>query len=239
LSNPDSLLGGVKATDVIIHTAASREPDGMKWERECVTAMLDAIAGSGKVFIYTSGISVVGDTGDSIRDETHPINADNPRGQLETLIHGYTQRDVRTIMIRPSFVYGRRGGILPRYLDHAKAKDVAGYVLPGDNRWSFVHVDDLATLYRLAAEKAPAGAVYNAVNPEPLPMRAISEAIAEHTGATLTAWTPQEAAPIVGGIAYAFTMNVAVSAQKAMDDLGWRPEQPGVLEEISSAHGQL
>jgi len=76
--------------------------------------------------------------------------------------------------------------------------------------------------------------VYNAANAEPLPMRQVSEVIAEHTSATLTAWTPQEAAPIVGGIAYAFTMNVAVSAQKAMDELVWRPEQSGVLKEISS-----
>ena len=137
-------------------------------------------------------------------------------------------------MIRPSFVYSLNGGILSRYLDHAKAQGIAGYVLPGDNRWSFVHVDDLAKLYVLAAEKAPAGAVYNAANAEPLPMRQVSEVIAEHTGATLTAWTPQEAAPIVGGIAYAFAMNVAVSAQKAMDELVWRPEQSGVLKEISS-----
>jgi len=236
LSTPESLIGGVKEADVVIHTAASREPDGMKWERECVTTMLDTIAGSGKAFIYTSGASVVGDTGDSIRDETYPSNPDNPRAQLETLIYGYTQRDVRTVVIRPSFVYGRDGGILPRYIDHAKQQGIAGYVLPGDNRWSFVHVDDLATLYRLAAEKAPAGAVYNAANTQPLPMRTVSEAIAEHTGATLTAWTPKEAAPIVGGIAYAFTMNVTVSAQKAVDDLGWQPEQPDILEEITHPH---
>lgn len=51
------------------------------------------------------------------------------------------------------------------------------YIGRGLNLYSNVHVDDVAEIYHLAAEKAPAGALYHAVSGE-TNFRTIAEALA-------------------------------------------------------------
>lgn len=232
LRQKDSLAAGALKADAVIHTAASRDMEAARWEYEAVAAMLDVLKGTGKTFIYTSGASIVGDTGDQLVDETYPIDPQNFRSSVEALALQYAQQAARVVIIRPSFVYGRGGGILPRYTAYARSHGIAGYVLPGDNHWPFVHVDDLANLYQLALEAAKTGSIYNTAAGEPIPMASLSQVIADVSGASLTAWTPEEATPILGGIAHMLSINLRISGQKAVQQLNWSPSAITLAEEI-------
>ena len=64
----------------------------------------------------------------------------------------------------------------------ARERGVSGYVGEGTNRWPAGHVLDVAQLYRLALEKAPAGAQLFAAAEEGIAVRRIAETIGRHLG---------------------------------------------------------
>ena len=81
-------------------------------DRAAVRAMLDAMAGTGRPFLYTSGVWVLGDTGGRLVDETAPVNPVKLvawRPAMEQMV--LAARGVRAIVIRPGVVYGHGGGI--------------------------------------------------------------------------------------------------------------------------------
>ena len=64
----------------------------------------------------------------------------------------------RGIVIRPGLVYGHGGSYdIPTIIARARARGRAGHLGSGATTHSYVHLDDLAELYRLAVEHAPCG----------------------------------------------------------------------------------
>jgi nucleoside-diphosphate-sugar epimerase len=104
----------------------------------------------------------------------------------------------------------------------------------GENRWSVVHVDDLGELFRLAAERAPAGSVYNAAAAA-VRVRDAAAAAAEAAGARVEPWPPEEAEEAWGGWVEAFSLDHVASRDRARRELGWSPTRPGLIEELRSA----
>ena len=183
LDDLDFLRAEAARSDAVINAASSdHEPSAM--------AMLDALAGTGKAFIHTSGTSVVGrqdagHRGDVIFDETTPLKPSSGRAArvaLNERILAFKTRNVRSVIICPSLIYGTGSGPakhsiqVPWLIALAKKSGVAKHYGPGENIWSNVHIDDLVDLYRLALDAAPAGAYYFAENGENS-MKDICEAI--------------------------------------------------------------
>jgi hypothetical protein len=77
---------------------------------------------------------------------------------------------------------------------------VPRYVGDGTNHWTLVHVDDLAELYALALERAPAGTLVNGVAGPPLRVKDMAEAAAAGAGfaAPPASWPVAEAAAEIG-----------------------------------------
>ena len=73
-------------------------------------------------------------------------------------------------------------GFLPRLIALAKEKGVAGYPGDGANLWNAVHIRDVASVFRLALEKGPAGRYWHAVEDGGIPFREIAEAIGSRLG---------------------------------------------------------
>jgi nucleoside-diphosphate-sugar epimerase len=233
LEDAGTISDAAGAADAAIHMAAASD-DGPRLDRLAVDAILCALAGSGKPFLYTSGVWVMGSTGGHVADETTPVNPTPlvawrpPHEQLVLHAEG-----VRGIVIRPGMVYGRGGGLVGQ-LFRPDERGVVHYIGEGDNRWSFVHVEDLADLYVLALN-APAGSVYFAVAGPAVAVPLVAEAAAH--GAPVEGIPLDAARVTMGAFADALALDCMVTAHKAITELGWKPNAPTVLEEFAQQRG--
>jgi nucleoside-diphosphate-sugar epimerase len=233
-SDPKSVGSAADAADGVISLATTYDPaiDG-----PAIDAILEALAGSNKPFIYTSGIWSHGDTGGKVVDETSPPNPAELvrwRQKVEQRVVDGARRGIRSVVIRPAIVYGRGGGIPAGFVDSARKEGAARYVGTGRNRWPLVHVDDLADLYLLALEKAPPGTLLLGVHGPSRPVSDIAAAASRGAGAGgRTVATPlEEARKKIGAYADALALDQQASGQRAQDLLGWKPRRPDALEDL-------
>ncbi len=242
LDDLDVLRAEAARCDAVINAASSdHEPSAV--------AMLEVLAGTGKAFIHTSGTSIVGTQAaghrvDDIFDETTPLNPSSGRAArivLNARLLAFKERNVRSVIICPSLIYGVGTGAakhsiqVPWLIALAKKAGVAKHYGPGENIWSNVHIADLVDLYRLALERAPAGAFYFSENGENS-MKDICEAINRKLGVAggTVPMSLQEAASEWGEAATQNTMgsNSRVRAIRAREELGWSPSKPSLISEI-------
>jgi nucleoside-diphosphate-sugar epimerase len=215
-----------------------------------VATILDALNGSGKTFIHTSGSSIVGDKANGHKSDLiftedipiEPLLEKEARVMMNTRILAAAKRGIRTMVIVPTMIYGEGMGIkkesiqLPMLTKLAKEKESGVYIGLGENIWSNVHIADLAALYRLALENAAAGSWFYAENGyasfKEMAL-AISHALG-YKGKTM-AIDIDEAIHHWGSEAahYAIGSNSRVGAQKARTILGWQPQYDSILKSIS------
>jgi len=233
-SDPGSVGSAARSADGVISMATTYDPsvDG-----PAIDAILEALVGSNKPFVYTSGIWSHGDTGGAVVDETSPPRPAALvawRQGVEDRVREGARRGVRTVVIRPAIVYGRGGGIPAGFVKSAREEGAARYVGSGENRWPSVHVDDLADLYLLALEHAPAGSVLLGVNGPSRPVRDIAAAASRAAGAggRTMAWPLEQAREKLGAYADALVLDQQASGRRAKELLGWKPHRPDVLEDI-------
>lgn len=231
---PSTVADAARESDGVISMATTYDPavDG-----PAVDAILDTLAGSDKPFVYTSGVWSQGDTGGAVVDEdspVHPIPLVAWRQVVEDRVRAGAKRGVRTVVIRPAIVYGRGGGIPAGFVESALKEGAARFVGTGDNRWPFVHVDDLADLYLLALERAPAGTVLIAADGPSIAVRDVAAAASRGAGKDgRTVATPlDQARREMGKYADALALDQQVSGRRARELLGWRPHHPGALEDL-------
>ncbi|ADM72652.1 hypothetical protein GMA19_04896 [Paenibacillus polymyxa E681] len=142
------------------------------------------------------------------------------------------EQEVRGIVIVPSMVYGTSLGLpresiqLPLIIKKSKEIGAGTYIGKGRNRWSNVHIQDLAQLYLLALEKAPSASYFFAENGEEAfkdLARYVSEALG-YEGKTVS-WSLEEAVAELGlHVQYTLATNCRVRAVHARNLLGWKPE---------------
>ena len=103
------------------------------------------------------------------------------RNVVESAAVGLAKRGVRSSVVRiPLIVHSPTGRL--QMIGLSKQKGSVGYPGDGRNRWPAVHVRDLASLFRLALEKSPAGRIWHAVGDEGIPFRDLAEAVAARMG---------------------------------------------------------
>jgi nucleoside-diphosphate-sugar epimerase len=233
-SDPATVGAAARAADGTISTATANDA-GV--DEPAVDAILAALAGSDKPFIYTGGIWSYGDTGGAVVDETSPpkpIPMVEWRQAVVDRVRQAAQRRIRTVVIQPAIVYGRGGGIPAGFAESARKEGAARMVGTGENRWPFVHVDDLADLYLLALERAPAGALLLGVGVESAKVRDVAAAASRGAGAggRTVAWPLDEARKELSSYADALALDQQASGRRARETLGWQPRGPEVLEDM-------
>lgn len=239
LLQPEGIAAAAGAADGVIHTANTNDANGARVDAAVVRAILKTLEGSRKVFIYTSGVWVLGSTGNNVADENATVNP-TPlvafRPSLEQEVLGGKNHGVRSIVIRPAVVYGRGKGMPTAFTQSARETGAARYVGDGQSLWAFVDVDDLAQLYVLALEKAPAGSLYNAAHGPSYRVREIAEAASLSAGAggKTQAIPLDEARKTMGAFADALVLDQQVSGEKAEKELGWTPRAASVLLDLKT-----
>jgi len=201
--------------------------------------LLALLGGTGRPFIYTSGIWVLGDTGGKVVDETAPLNPIQLvawRGDAEKLVLNAADSKVRAAIIRPAVVYGRSVGIPAMFIESARQSGAAQYVGNGENHWPVVHLEDLADLFLLALDKAPGGSLFHGAAEPAHRVKEIAEAAslgADAAGRT-ESWPLDEARKTLGAYADALVLDQQISASKARRELGWIPHRPSILDDLRS-----
>jgi len=239
LLQPETVATPARAAGGVIHTANTNDANSARADAAIVRAILQTLEETGKPFVYTSGVWVLGSTGEKEADERTPANP-TPlvahRAAIEQEVLDYKSHGVRTIVIRPALVYGRGGSIPKMIAQSARETGAARYVGDGRNRWPFVDVDDLAKLYVLALEKAPPGSLYNAAHGPSYRVHEVAEAASIGAGAKgKTQSTPlDEARKTMGAFADALVLDQQVSGEKAQKDLGWSPHASSILEDLKT-----
>lgn len=241
LTDHGPLSRAASTVDGVINAANSDNPF-------VVHAILPRLKGTGKVFIQTSGSSVVstydeGEPGDRVFHEDTPFE---PRPEKATRVAIDTQvlraslEGVRSIVIRPTLIYGKGIGVgsvsvqVPKLIEQAQAAKVGRHIGRGLNIWSNVHIADVVDLFLLALDKAPAGSLFYAENGE-ASMKALVEAISRMLGfgGRTENWPIADAVAALGpGAHLTFGSNSRVKADKARRVLGWAPKGPALLDDV-------
>lgn len=115
---------------------------------------------------------------------------------------------------------------------NARETGVATYIGDGGNEWSSVHVDDLARLYVAALTRAEQRLVVNAASRSRIPMRRIAEAVANVTGTRVRSISVEDARRTFGPAAGALTRSSPLDSSRAERVLGWKPAEPGLLDDL-------
>jgi nucleoside-diphosphate-sugar epimerase len=241
LTDRDLLIAQAQAADAVINAASSDN-------RAAVEAFIDALAGSGKVFLHTSGSSIVGDASggegtDNIYYEDNlpaPTEDKAARVAIDNLVLDASNQGVRSAVLCNTLIYGhgalpRDSVQLPRLLKQARKSGVVRHVGPGRNIWSNVHIDDVVDLYLLALEKTAAGAFYFVESGE-ASFGEMSAAIAKALDLGPAQDWPLELAKEEWGYemaSYGLGSNSRVRGERARKQLGWQPHRPPVLDWIA------
>jgi nucleoside-diphosphate-sugar epimerase len=241
LTDHDLLIAQAQAADAVINAASSDN-------RAAVEAFIDALAGSGKVFLHTSGSSIVGDASggegtDKIYHEDHlpePTPDKAARVAIDNLVLDSANKGVRSAVLCNTLIYGhgalpRDSVQLPRLLKQARKSGIVRHVGPGRNIWSNTHIDDVVDLYLLALEKTEAGAFYFVESGEAA-FRDMSAAIAKALNLGEAQDWPLEQAQEEWGYemaSYGLGSNSRVRGERARKQLGWQPHRPQVLDWIA------
>ncbi|MFG1640952.1 SDR family oxidoreductase [Amycolatopsis sp. NPDC049252] len=240
LDDLDSLRAGAEAADGVLHMAFGgdfADPDDMmRRDRTAIETLGQALAGSGKPFVSTSGTLVMPAGRESTeRDEPDTTGRAAFRIPGERACLAFAGRGVRSSVVRLAPTVHGPGdyGFIGKLVDTARKTGVSAYVGDGGNRWPAVHRLDAAVLFRLALEQAPAGSVLHGAA-ENVVFKDIAETIARGLGLPTAALTPEEASthfasPFLGA-AYAF--DAPVSSALTRELLGWSPSHPALLDDL-------
>jgi nucleoside-diphosphate-sugar epimerase len=242
LNDLDSLRNGAAASDGVIHTAYNHDftvsrSDAALADRRAITTMAEALTGSNRPLVITSGTGVRAG-GRIAAEDTVPVSDPTGRYANEEAAMAFVQRGVRIVVVRfPPSVHGRGDhGFVPLLINIARSKGVSAYPGDGSNRWAAVHRLDAAHLFRLALESAPAGARLHGVGDEGVPVREIAEVISRTAELPLTSISPEVAGTHFGFLGPFFARDCPASSALTQKLLGWHPLQPGLIADLEEGH---
>jgi nucleoside-diphosphate-sugar epimerase len=229
---PETYRAELEECDAIVHTMLDKKRH-FDTDRAFFAA-LEALSPrkTRRRLVYTTGVSIIGKVDVPLLDETVEPNPAQPisfRRQLER--EAFALKNVSTVVLRPGFIFGN-DGFNSISTDWCAMADQGEPIFRGDQEkgWSWVHVDDLAEAYRLAAE-----AEEHVVNGE------IFHIVDEHRPRCLDVMRScLDAAgykaeirfegPVKGdNISMWFDQDAYSSSAKARERLGWASRHDGII----------
>jgi nucleoside-diphosphate-sugar epimerase len=239
LDDVDALRSGAADSDGVIHLAFIHDfadfEASVGADRRAIETMGAALEGSGKPLVIASGTPGLPGHVATESDEPSPRSPVAARALNARVALDLAARGVRSSVVGlPRTVHGDGDlhGFIARMVGSAREKGVSGYVGDGSSRWPAVHVLDAAHLFRLALEHAPAGSRLHAVGDEGVPTREIAAVIGRHLNLP-TASVPAEDFGFLGQI---LAIDQPASSAQTRELLGWRPVQPGLIEDLEKGH---
>jgi nucleoside-diphosphate-sugar epimerase len=240
LDDPDRLRDAAAAADGVIHMAFIHDfadyGHAAEADRRAIETMGDALVGSNRPFVVTSGTGGLA-PGRVVTEDDDVTSPNLPRVSEQTA-STLADRGVRVAVVRlPPSVHGEGDhGFVPRLVTIAREKGVSGFPGDGGNRWAAVHRVDAARLFRLALDSAPAGARLHGVADEGIPVRDIAEIIGRHLRLPVTAVPPEQVEAHFGWLGAFFSMDIPASSSQTRERMGWRPVEAGLIPDLDAGH---
>ncbi len=240
LEDLESLKRGALAADGVIHTGFihdfTRYKECCEVDRRAIEAIGEALKGTDKPFIVTSGTALL--TSGNLAVETDTRAADNPNPRLtEEAADTVATSGVRVSVVRlPPSVHGEGDhGFVPILINIAREKGTSVYRGDGNNLWPAVHRLDAAKLFRLALEKnAEGGTRYHGVAEEGIPFKKIAEVIGRRLGLPVISKTPDEAEMHFDWFEHFAAFNNPTSSTQTKAQLNWNPVNINLTEDIDN-----
>ncbi|WP_460123793.1 NAD-dependent epimerase/dehydratase family protein [Pseudomonas sp. H3_G09] len=241
LDDSQLLAEQARAADAVINAASSDH-------RGAVDALLGALRGSNKVFLHTSGSSIVGDASGGKSSDViyYEDNLPEPtvdkaaRVAIDDRVLAAAKDGVNSAVICNTLIYGHSLGVkrdsvqLPRLLKQARKSGVVRHVGSGENIWSNVHIEDVVALYQLALTRNVPGTFYFVESGE-ASFIDMTTAMAEALDLGKPQDWPLQDAEAEWGYEmanYGLGSNSRVRGKHARDLLGWTPKRTSVVEWI-------
>lgn len=233
----DSLCRGAAAADAVIHCAFNHDfskfAASCEADRRIITALGDALAGSERRLVVTSGTALL--AGLPLATETDsPTPSAPPRVASEQAAAALVERGVNISVLRlPPSVHGDGDhGFVPLLIALARRQGVAAYIGEGRNRWPAVHRLDAAALYRRVVEQGRAGVNYHGVAETGVPFAELAAVIGRRLGVPVQSLPRDAAAAHFGWFAHFAGADNPTSSDWTQRELGWQPRQPGLLADM-------
>lgn len=187
--------------DHIIHLAGSPIA-GKKWTNAYKSEILDSRVKSAKLlesyilktktqlksFISASAIGIYGNNMDNTPlNESTTLKKDSDEFLVNTCIAWEESVDaiekigIRTSKVRIGIVLSTRGGALAKMLPSYRF-GIGTYFGDGQQIYSWIHIDDLCSIFSYLLKSENSGGIYNAVAPNPVSNRDLASAISKAKG---------------------------------------------------------
>ena len=240
LDEPALLQAEARTADAVVNAASSDH-------RGAVEALIAGLADSGKPLIHSSGSSIVadlamGEPSDRIFDEAmllDPLPDKAARVAIDRLV--LDAAGIRAVVLCNTMIYGHALGPpaqsvqIPALVQQAKASGVVRYIGRGLNRWSNVHIADVAALYLLALARARPGTFLYVESGEAA-LGEIAAAIATRLGlGPPQSFSAEQAIAAWGRNMATFSLGSNSRVRgKAAANLGWMPARHSVTDWIAN-----
>ena len=237
LQEPASFLPHIRDREVLVHCAFEPSPQGVELDLKTIDTFIEISlqANLARTFIYTSGCWVYGSSQGQWRDESsalNPIPLVKWRPSHETRVLNGCKGVLKTTVIRPGCVFGGSSGLTTAWF---KSVAEGRPLVPGsgEQRWPMIHVDDLAELYVLAAEKEINFSILNATDGRSHSVLEYVTAIArsQKIEIPMQKLSSQETFEKYGKLADGLLVDLQLSSEKAERLLNWRSRHPSLLDE--------
>jgi nucleoside-diphosphate-sugar epimerase len=235
LDDLDLLSEAAGNADAVIHLAFNHDfknlAESSEQERRAIEAMGNALVGTDKPILVTSGLAFVAPgrtaTEADVRSHSDPHF---PRRNEEAAA-ALAERGVRVGTIRLATTVHGIGdwAFMALLAGLAREKGVSAYVADGANRWPAVHVSDAGRLYRLALEAGVPARVYHATAEEGIAFRDIASAIGRALGLPVEPRSREH----FGWFANFATADSPVSSARTRELTGWKPTGPTLLADLA------
>jgi nucleoside-diphosphate-sugar epimerase len=237
LGLPESYLPVAERCTILIHAAMERGSEAVALDRKTI----EALAGVGsrgpkpKTLIYTSGVWVYGSTGDQAAEEGTPLSPARLvtwRPPHEDLV--LSANHVRGVVVRPGCVYGRQGGLTSGWFAGPAQGKSPVIVGDGRQRWTMIHVDDVAYGYLRIVESGRSSEVFNLTDRSRHTVEEMATAAARAAGykGSIDTTPLPEALAKLGPYAECLAMDQHVDSRKAVRMLSWYPRHGGFLDDV-------
>lgn len=252
LDDLDSLRDGARAADGVVHLAYMHDVSLDDRNGYAVAGAADlraietmgvAMEASGKPLVIASGtlgLAWVLPHGQVATEaDAFDPTSTQPRIASENAVTGIAECGVRASIVRlPPTVHSSldHHGFVPRLIGIARAKGVSAFVGDGANRWPAVHTHDVARLFRLALEAAPAGSRLHGVADVGVPFGDIADVIARHLGVPVASIGHEAADAHFGFLGAFVSTDNPTSSALTQELVGWHPTHAGLIADLDEGH---